>query len=277
MANLTELPAFFRRRPSRNGLSAALRAGRFLLCLGLASQGGWGQPARAADDPGAPEIVDRVARMFTGGRSCTATIEMQIVRQDWQRAIEIQLWSRGESDILVRIRRPAEDDGTAILKSAGKVWSYLPKSNRTVEMPASMMMTSLMGGHFTLNDLVNQGRLTRDYGIATSFEGERDGTAVVEYTLTPKPEAAVVWGRIALEIRKSDLMPLWERYYDEDGVLVRELSFSDYRTVNGRLIPTRLVMQPADRADERTTITYEDIAFDAPIADETFSPGALPR
>ena len=110
-----------------------------------------------------------------------------------------------------------------------------------------MMMTSWMGSDFTLNDLVNQSRLTDDYVIATSFEGQRDGVAVSEYTLTPKPAAAVVWGKITLEVRQADLMPIWQRYYDEDGKLVRELSFSDYKTyVSGRLIPTRLVMRPLE-------------------------------
>ena len=61
-----------------------------------------------------------------------------------------------------------------------------------------MMMTSWMGSDFTLNDLVNQSRLTNDYTIATSFEGNRDGVAISEYTLTPKPTAAVVWGKIIL-------------------------------------------------------------------------------
>jgi outer membrane lipoprotein-sorting protein len=247
----------------------------FAICAGLA----WlslGQVSQAADDPRAAEIVDGVARMFSS-RSCSATIEMHIIREDWQRTISMQLWSQGETDILVRILRPEEDAGTAILKVGNKVWSYLPKSNRTIEMPDSMMMDSLMGGHFTLNDLVNQRRLTSDYVIATSFDGQRDGVAVFEYTLTPKPQAVVVWGKMILEIRQADLMPIWQRYYDEDGQLVRDLSFSDYRAVNGRLMPTRLLMRPVDPAGEQTTITYEDIVFDAPISREMFSLKNLPR
>jgi outer membrane lipoprotein-sorting protein len=94
---------------------------------------------------------------------------------------------------------------------------------------------------------------------------------VSEYTLTPKPAAAVVWGKITLEVRQADLMPTWQRYYDENGKLVRELSFSDYAYVSGRLVPTRLVMRPLDQAGEQTTITYDNIAFDKPISEEIFS------
>ena len=122
------------------------------ICLGLT----WlslGQVSQAADDQQAREIVDRVARLFTS-QSSIATLRMEIIKEDWRREISMQFWSLGESNVLIRIRGPREDAGTAILKTGGKIWYYLPNANRTVKMRASMMMTSLMGSHFTLNDLV---------------------------------------------------------------------------------------------------------------------------
>jgi len=248
--------------------------------------------SQAADDQPARETVDRVARLFIS-QSSIATVDMQITREDFQRKISMQFWSRGESNVLIRVRSPQEDAGTAILKVGNKTWCYLPKANRTMKMPPSMMMDSWMGSHFTLDDLVKENNLTNDYVIATSFEGKRDGVAVTEYTLTPKRAAAVVWGKITLEIRQADQMPVRQRYYDEDGKLVRELSFSEYKTVSGRLIPTRLVMRPLDKTGEeasadggvlvdgvrrppdqtveQTIITYENIIFDGPISEETFS------
>jgi outer membrane lipoprotein-sorting protein len=242
--------------------SIAIVVALTLLCLG--------QVSPAADDQRAQQIVDGVAGLFVS-KSCIATVEMQIVKEDWQRKIWMQFWSLGEANMLVRIFQPPEDAGTAILKVGNKSWNYLPKANRTVELPPSMMMTPLMGSHFTLDDLVRQSRLTNDYGISISFEGQREGVAVIELTLTPKPEAAVVWGKIILQVRQADLMPTWQRFYDEDGALVRQLSFSDYKTVSGRLIPTRLVMQPAGQTTERTTVTYETIVFDQPISQDLFS------
>jgi outer membrane lipoprotein-sorting protein len=256
------ISAAFARTITDNAPTAAI-------CLGLT----WlslGQVAQAADDQSAQEVVARVARLFTSQTS-NATVDMQITKPDFQRKISMQFWSVGESKILVRIRQPPEDAGTAILKVGDNAWMYLPKANRTVEMPASMMTTSWMGSDFTLEDLVGQSRLTNDYLIATSFEGQRDGTTVSEYTLTPKPAAAVVWGKITLEVRQADQMPIWQHYYDENGKLVRELSFSEYAYVSGRLIPTRLIMQPLDQAGEQTTIAYDNIIFDKPISEEMFS------
>jgi len=268
----------------------AIFLGLTWLCLGQVSQ--------AMDDQRAQEIVGRVARGFIS-KSSIATVEMQITKEDFQRKISMQFWSLGESNILIRIRSPQEDAGTAILKVGNKLWYYLPKANRTVKMPASMTMTPWMGSHFTLDDLVKESRLTNDYVIATSFEGQRDGVATSEYTLTPRPAAAVVWGKITLEIHQADRRPVRQRYYDEDGKLVRELTFSEYKTMSGRLIPTRLVMQSMDKADkeagarggilaqgvmrpsnqavEQTVITYEKISFDEPISEGTFSLENLKR
>jgi outer membrane lipoprotein-sorting protein len=230
--------------------------------------------SHAADDQPAREAVERVARLFSS-KSSIATVKMQISNEDGQHDLSMKIWSLGEK-VLVRITRPQNDAGTAILKVGSDIWYYLPKSNRTVKVPSSMAMTPWMGSDFTIDDLVKETFLTRDYSISSSFEGKRGGVAVHEYTLTPKPEAAVVWGKIILQIRQADSVPTWQGFYDENGQLVRELTFSEYKPVSGRLIPTRLVMRPADKAGAHTTIEYEDIAFDVPISEGTFSlPGLM--
>ena len=223
----------------------------------------------AADDQKARETVERVASLFSS-KSSIATVKMQIFNEDGQRDISMKIWSLGDK-VLVRITSPQDEAGTAILKEGNDIRYYLPKSNRTVNIPASMAMTSWMGSDFTIDDLVKEPFLTRDYTISTSFEGKRGGVAVYEYTLTPKPDAAVVWGKIVLQFRQADGVPTWQGYYGEDGQLARELTFSEYKTKSGRVIPTHLVMQSADKAGAHTTIDYEDIAFDVPVSEGTFS------
>jgi outer membrane lipoprotein-sorting protein len=239
----------------------ALLVGLLLLNLG--------QISHATNDQRAREIVDRIARLFNG-KSSIATLQMQISGEDGQRDLTMKIWTQGEN-ALVRIISPERDAGTAILKRGSDIWYYLPKVKRTIKAPSSMTMTSWMGSDFTLDDLVKQSDLVRDYSLAKSFEGKRGEVAVYEYTLTPKPGAAVVWGKIVLQVRQANLMPAWQGYYDEDGKLVRELTFSDYKTMGGRLIPTRLVMRSVDKPGHQTTIVYKDVAFDVPISAEMFS------
>lgn len=240
-----------------------------LLLLGL------GRIAHATDDQRARQIVDRVAHLFSG-KSSIATLQMQIVGENGQRELTMKIWTQGEN-ALVRIISPEKDAGTAILKIGSDIWYYLPKVNRTIKAPSSMTMTSWMGSDFTLDDLVKQSGLVRDYSLANSFEGKRGEVAVYEYTLTPKPGAVVVWGKIVLQIREANMMPAWQGFYDEDGKLVRDLTFADYKTIGGRLMPTRLVMRSLDKPGQQTTLVYQDVAFDVPISPETFSLPNLKR
>lgn len=233
------------------------------------------QISRATDDQRAVEIVDRVARLFSG-KSSIATLQMQIVGEYGQRELTMKIWTQ-KANALVRIIGPERDAGTAILKIGSDIWYYLPKVKRTIKASASMPMSSWMGNDFTLDDLMKETDLERDYSVTKSFEGNRGEVAVYEYTLTPKPDAAVVWGKIVLQVRQANLMPAWQGYYDEDGKLVRDLTFADYKTMNGRLIPTRLVMRSVDRPGQYTTIVYKDAVFDVPIAADTFSLANLKR
>jgi outer membrane lipoprotein-sorting protein len=218
----------------------------------------------------AKEIVDRVDRMLRGNSSVGAMV-MEIQSAHWKRTLETKVWSKGTEQALILIRKPAKESGTATLKSGDNIWNYLPKVERVIKIPTSMMMGSWMGSHFTNDDLVKESRMIRDYTIEVSFEGAREGTAVWEFTLMPLPDAPVVWGKIVLEVRQEDLMPTWQRYFDEDGKLVRTLTFSDYRETDGRLIPTKMTMRPVDEPDEYTLVAYRDLHFDVPLQDDFFS------
>ncbi|MGC1676233.1 MAG: outer membrane lipoprotein-sorting protein [Candidatus Binataceae bacterium] len=225
--------------------------------------------SHAADDQSARAAVDQVAHLFSS-KSSIATVKMEIVNADGQRDLSMRIWSLGD-EVLIRITSPQNEAGTAILKQGSDIWYYLPKTDRTVKVPASMAMTSWMGSDFTIDDLVKEKFLTRDYSVSTSFIGTRGGIAVHEYTLTPKQSAAIVWGKVILQIRQADSVPTWQGYYDEDGQLVRELSFSEYKKMSGRVIPTRMVMRSAKKPGAQTTIEYDDIGFDVPVTQQTFS------
>ena len=216
------------------------------------------------------DIVDRVDRILRGNSS-VGTMVMEIQSTRWKRTLKTKVWSKGTERALVMILEPAKETGTATLKAGNNIWNYLPKVDRVIKIPTSMMMGSWMGSHFTNDDLVKESQLIRDYDITISFNGERQGTKVWEFSLNPLPEAPVVWGKIMLEVRQDDLMPTWQRFYDEDGNLVRTLTFSDYRQMGGRLIPARMEMRPVDKPEEYTLVSYRDLIFDLPLEDEFFS------
>jgi hypothetical protein len=216
----------------------------------------------------ARDIIDRVDQLLRGESSHGSAV-MEVVTENWERSLTMEMWSLGTEYSMVRILAPPKEAGTATLKAGDDIWNYLPKVDRTIKIPASMMMGSWMGSHFTNDDLVKDSRLVEDYDIEFGFDGNRDGVEVWELVLTPRPEAPVVWGRIEYQVRKRDLMPTWARYFDEDGTLSRRLSFSEFKTMGGRLVPTIMDMRPEDKPGERTTVRYQSLEFGVRI-DESF-------
>lgn len=232
--------------------------------------------AVAAEPLGAREILDHVDDLFRGTAS-HGQMTMTITTAHWTRTLSLEFWNRGTDKSLVRILAPVKEEGTATLRVGNDLWNYLPKVKRVIKLPSSMMSAAWMGSHFTNNDLVKQSRMAEDYTFEQSFAGLRDGEEVVEITCLPKPDAAVVWGKVVVRVRHSDYLPLSIPYYDEKMQLARTMTFTDFKTLGGRLLPATMTVVPADKPSESTVVSYRAIEFDAALDDEIFSLRNLQR
>ncbi len=218
----------------------------------------------------AREILQEVDQLLRG-ESSRGVVTMEITTEHWSRELRMEVWSLGTEHSLIRVQSPAREAGTATLKADQEVWNYLPRVDRTIKVPPSLMMGSWMGSHFTNDDLVKESSIVDDFEFEITFEGERDGVEVWEFTLIPKPEAPVVWGRLVEQVRKSDKMPMWVRYFDEDGELARTMEFSGYQSMGGRMVPAIMNVIPSDKPEESTRLIYHELEFDLGLDEGFFS------
>lgn len=222
------------------------------------------------------ELIHHIDDLWRGETS-RAEMSMTVKTRRYERTMTMEAWSKGKDYSLVVIREPVKDRGIATLKVEENIWNYLPKINRVTKVPASMMSGSWMGSHFTNDDLVKESTYEDDYDSTISFEGERDGNRIYEMTSIPKPNAAVVWGKVVMEIEQDTLAPYRARYYDEEGLLVRTMTFDQPQQIGKRIVPMRLSLQPEDKPEESTVILYHDIEFGVPIEASFFSLQNLKR
>ena len=230
-------------------------------------------PAQAIE---ADELIRHIDSLWRGETSQT-TMTMTVKTRRYERAMTMEGWSRGKDYSLVVIRDPVKDRGIATLKVEDNIWNYLPKINRVTKVPSSMMSGSWMGSHFTNDDLVKDSSFEDDYTSKITFEGQRDGRTVYELTSTPKPNAAVVWGKVVMLVEQKTLAPFRNIYYDEEGTLIRTMTLDQFKTIDGRVIPMRMVLQPEDKPDESTVIVYDEIRFGVPLEASFFSLQSLQK
>jgi len=231
--------------------------------------------AEPATDAGA--LLDVVDDLYRSDRS-RALMRMEVKSPNWSRSLELEAWSKGDDLSLIRILAPKKERGTTTLRRGNEIWNYLPKVRRVMKLPSSMMSASWMGSDFSNDDLVKESRMRRDYDFDWGETTELDGRPVREIVCVPKPDAAIVWGRVSVIVSTGDApVPVRVTYYDEDLREARVMTFEDVREIGGRRVPTRVVLQPTNKPDQRTVMIYDELDFDAPIDDSLFTIQSLKR
>lgn len=226
---------------------------------------------------------DRVHKLLVSldelwrGESSQSTLSMNIKTKNYTRNMKMHGWSKGLDRSLIRITAPIKEKGTTTLKSGKSLYTYLPRTDRTIRLTSAMMGGSWMGSHLTNDDLVRETKFQNDFKTKITFEGERDGQTVIELTMVPNPDAPVVWGQVVVEMRLQDNLPKKITYYDEDLAPTRTTTFEDYRDVGTKRAPMRMRVVPADKPDEYTELVYESLELGVDIKDSFFSIQRLRR
>lgn len=218
----------------------------------------------------ATEII-RKADLNMRGNSSYASLTIQIIRPSWTRDLVMRTWTKGNQMAMVLVDAPAKDRGTVFLKRKKEVWNYLPTIERNIKLPPSMMSQSWMGTDFTNDDLVKEFSILEDYTHELTGEETINERSCHRIILSPKPQAAVVWGKVITWIDKKNYLQLKAEYYDETGSLINIMTGSDIRLIGGRLLPTRMEMVPVNKKGQKTILIYKDIQFDQPISDQFFT------
>lgn len=224
----------------------------------------------------AKEIVQKSEDNLRG-KSNQAEIEIRIVRPSWQRTMLAKSWAKGTDKSMILIEAPARDKGTVFLKRDKEIWNYVPTVERNIKLPPSMMMQSWMGTDFNNDDLVRESSMVNDYTHKLLGEETIRGSACYKIAFIPKPEAAVVWGKIICFITKSDFLQLRAEFYDEDGALINVLEGFDVKKMGNRTLPSRMRMTPQDKEGQYTEMVYKSIAFDVAIEDAFFTTQNMKR
>ena len=233
--------------------------------LSLSWTGAYGQALTATD------IVRRADEKFNGEKSSLTVMTMTIVRPAWQRSVEFKNWALEKEYALTLITSPARDAGQTFLKRGTEMWNWNPSINRLIKLPPSMMSQGWMGSDYTNDDILKESSIINDYDHKIEGEDVIEGRDCYRIRMDAKYDAAVIWGYQIRWIDKKDFLFLKAELYDEDGMLVRTETGSEIKMMDGRVIPTMIVLSPADEPGNRTEILLTEVKFNTPVQESFFS------
>ena len=223
------------------------------------------------------EIIRKADEKFNGEQTSTSIMSMTIVRPTWERTIEFKNWTSGREYALTLITAPARDKGQSFLKRQNEMWNWNPTISRLIKLPPSMMSQGWMGSDYTNDDILKESSVVNDYEHQIVAEEEYEGRLCYKIKMVAKEDAAVIWGHQVRWIDKKDFIFMKSELYDEDGYLVRTELGSEIKTMDGRLIPTRIELIPAEEEDQKTIIEMKQVKFNEPIKDSFFSQQNMKR
>ena len=148
------------------------------------------------------KIVKDIDELYRS-ESSYAEFEMHIITPHWERTLAMNTWSVGMKKTFIRITAPRKEKDVATLRLGNDMWNYLPKTNKIIKIPPSMMMSSWMGSDFTNDDIVREFSLYEDYEYKEVAVDAPDSN-LVYIDCIPREDLAVVWKNVVIAVRRSD-------------------------------------------------------------------------
>jgi outer membrane lipoprotein-sorting protein len=225
----------------------------------------------------ATDIVKKADEKINGEKSSFSIMSMTIIRPAWQRTIEFKSWTLGRDFALTLITSPSKEAGQTFLKRGSEMWSWNPSISRLIKLPPSMMSQGWMGSDYTNDDILKESSVVTDYTHEIVGEESIEGRLCYKIKMTAKENASIVWGKQLRWIDKKDFLILKAELYDEDGYLVRTETGWDIKVMDGRTIPSRIELVPAEEPENKTLLEIQEIKFNIPVEENYFSQQNMKR
>ncbi len=216
------------------------------------------------------KIVDKIDKLYRYNTT-HSIVYMDIITPNWQRTLEMEMWTKGKDKALIKILSPAKEKGIKTLKNGNNLWNYLPKVDKVIKIPPSMMMSSWMGSDFTNDDLVKEFTFKEDYSF--NLTGEDSLYFYIE--CLPHKDVPVVWSKVDLTVRKEDTIPVKTVFLDEKNKEIREIIYKDIRKVGKEKIPFVIEVIPKKKEGRKTVLRYKTLEINVPIKDNLFTLSGL--
>ncbi|MBD3183865.1 outer membrane lipoprotein-sorting protein [Candidatus Poribacteria bacterium] len=223
----------------------------------------------ANQDMDVKNIVKNVNELYRS-KSSYARMEMKIINPNWERTLALEVWTKGMEKTFILINSPKKEKGIATLRIEDEMWNYLPKVNKVMKIPPSMMMGSWMGSDFKNDDLVREFSMVDDYHYKLiELEDSKPDQLYIEFI--PKENIPVVWGKIIAAIKRDKYIPVWYKYYDESDKLMRVMNFREVKKMGDREIPVIMEVVPKNKEGHKTVVKYLEAEFNADVDDSIFT------
>ena len=214
-------------------------------------------PASEATAPAAPDdgearmIVEKAdqVRFPADGFQVDVTVTT-VDREQKADTRKYRILAKGNANSVVMVVEPASERGQIMLMKGRDLWVFMPEVSQPIRLALSQRLT----GQVANGDLA-RANFTGDYNprLLRSEKVDGEDHHVLELTGIDR---SVTYQKVIYWVRAKDYSPTKAEFYSLSNRLLKTCRYENYRTMEGKKRPARLVMEDALRAGEQSVLDY---------------------
>ncbi len=250
--------------------AAALLATCALL-LSLTCQAQDASPPVTADDPAARSIVEKadLVRFPAEGFQVDINITSTQSGQDSEMR-KYRVLSKGNSNTVVMVTEPAAERGQIILMKGRDLWVFMPDVSQPIRLALSQRLT----GQVANGDLA-RANFAADYNPKL-LRSETIGNESYHVLELIAVDRSVTYQKVIYWVRQKDNWPFKAEFYSLSNRLLKTCKYENFKTMEGRMRPTRLVMVDALKSDQQSVLEYNSMKL-RDLPDKVFTKDYLKK
>ena len=216
-------------------------------------------PARAAesvsqnagDDAEARQIVEKAdqVRFPSDGFQVDVSITTTGSGQDAE-VRKYRVLSKGNTNSVVMVTEPASERGQILLMKGRDLWVFMPDVSQPIRLSLSQRLT----GQVANGDLA-RANFAADYNPRL-LRSEKIGNEEYHVLELIGVDRGVTYQRVLYWVRAKDFWPFRAEFYSLSNRLLKTCKYENFKTMEGKKRPTRLVMEDALRGGEQSVLEY---------------------
>jgi len=226
-----------------------------------------------AQNPTGKSILDKVDNNMSA-KTRILTASMEIGTERTKRTMVSKSYGEGDHKSFTEYLAPAREKGTKMLKLENQLWIYSPSTDRTIQISGHMLRQSVMGSDMSYEDMMNDKPLLQQYKADVTGSEVIDGRKCWVVTLTAiVTDINYFTRKMWVDAERS--VPLKEELFAKSGKLLKRITFTDVRKVEGRWFPMTFVYKDMLKEGPGTKMSIQEIKFDSAIPANVFNLGNL--
>ncbi len=178
--------------------------------------------------------------------------------------------SKGNSNSVVMVTEPASERGQIMLMKGRDLWIFMPDVSQPIRLALSQRLT----GQVANGDLA-RANFAADYHpkVLRSEKIGNDDYHVLELTGVDR---GVTYQRVLYWVREKDHWPYKAEFYSLSNRLLKTCKYENFKVMEGKRRPTRLVMEDALRGGEQSVLEYGNMKL-RDLPDKVFTKDYLKK